>query len=120
MPKNIEYTSNNEVSIVYQTKIDFDEFISFLNNLVENQKMTVQEDIYPRIIVREALTKYLLKNLIIDPLTDSFEDSQEMKIKYAHKAIKDLIGKEYHFNDKKQDFSKKDIEKWFLPRIVEN
>ena len=63
--------------------------------------MNLPKNHYPRIVLREALSKYIQKKLIIDPLTTNPEEGEHLIEKYSHKAIKDLISREYHKNNQK-------------------
>ena len=99
----IEYNVHNEVAIVYNTKINFDEFWK------EIKPNVTDESAISRVIVREYLSKYFFPKILIDPIKPGDEhlynaEYEHKKEVFGHKAIKDYIMKQ-----KKESFSKEEI-----------
>jgi hypothetical protein len=100
----IEYTPLNDVAIVHNTPISFDEFWKFFNTLINsNETLTKsypdldnQNVQFDRSVVREALTKYIFPLLVIDPVKPGNEnlynaEYEHRKEVFGHKFIKDFI-----------------------------
>ena len=115
IPSKIEYTSDNQVAIVSQTQLIFDAFWTELVQLANITAPEAEDIKFPRVQVREALTKYVITQLIIDPVRPAqvhlynaeYEHKKEV---WAHKAIKDFLMSK----DNQLTFTKRDIQSWFL------
>lgn len=112
----IEYSVYNEVSIVHNTQLDFEEFWTSLEKLEQSntsKSATGQGNLHKRAVVREALVTYIWPKIIIDPIypgnphlyDSAYEHAKQV---FGHKFIKDFI-----IRAKKDVFTKEEIEAWF-------
>lgn len=122
LPSPIEYTVFNEVSIVHNTKLKFDEFWAQLESLEAKNSSNLPLDgrWHKRAVVREALAQYAWPKIVIDPIKPGNENLydahyEHVKQVFGHKFVKDFI-----IRAGKEHFSKEDIESWFKPMPVQD
>ena len=113
----IMYTRFNEVSIVHQTKFDFEDFWNELVNK-KGEEGEKGSGIYSRTHVREEFVAHAWQKIKIDPLEPntghfSHPHYDHAKKVYCNKFIKDFI-----LRDGRMSYTKDEVAKWFEPTPV--
>ena len=115
----IEYTVFNEVSVVHNTKIDYNEFVKTIPEYLKTANLTTNEKNIPIAVVREALAQYLFPRVEIDPVKPG--DAHLYNAEYEHKkevwglkAVKDFIMRDIKKTAKKT-YTVEELKPWFEP-----